>query len=127
MSGARAPGSVIGTSHAWRASHPRPEGSFKLMRDQSVGDVARQRMVGCRRFIVKSPCAKAVRRLGLLIWRAPMEAAAAPFTPARLPPWPASRPLRAGQGGALERVLERPPGNFLAAATPAAGKTTFGL
>jgi superfamily II DNA or RNA helicase len=56
-----------------------------------------------------------------------MEAATAPFTPAHIPPWPSSRPLRAWQGEALERLLERPTGNFLAAATPAAGKTTFGL
>jgi superfamily II DNA or RNA helicase len=56
-----------------------------------------------------------------------MEAATAPFAAARIPPWPASRRLRAWQSDALERVLERPSGNFLAAATPAAGKTTFGL
>lgn len=43
------------------------------------------------------------------------------------PPWPASRPLRAWQEDALARVLERPAGAFLASATPAAGKTTFGL
>jgi superfamily II DNA or RNA helicase len=44
-----------------------------------------------------------------------------------LPSWPAGRPLRAWQEAALERVLARPSGDFLASATPAAGKTTFGL
>jgi superfamily II DNA or RNA helicase len=44
-----------------------------------------------------------------------------------LPPWPADRPLRAWQLAAL-RVLEAHDGDaFLASATPAAGKTTFGL
>ena len=43
------------------------------------------------------------------------------------PPWPASRPLRAWQQRALAQVRERPAGAFLASATPAAGKTTFGL
>jgi len=44
-----------------------------------------------------------------------------------LPPWPARRPLRAWQQRALE-TLERHDGEaFLASATPAAGKTTFGL
>jgi superfamily II DNA or RNA helicase len=58
-----------------------------------------------------------------------MEALAAsprpnPRTPA---PWPAGRQLRAWQSAALEQVMARPSGDFLAAATPAAGKTTFGL
>jgi superfamily II DNA or RNA helicase len=35
--------------------------------------------------------------------------------------------LREWQQAALERVLEAPGGDFLASATPAAGKTTFGL
>ncbi|MGI8661069.1 MAG: DEAD/DEAH box helicase [Thermoleophilaceae bacterium] len=43
------------------------------------------------------------------------------------PPWPASRPLRAWQQQALAGLLRRPSGEFLASATPAAGKTTFGL
>ncbi len=42
-------------------------------------------------------------------------------------PWPSDRPLRAWQESALERVLATPGGDFLASATPAAGKTTFGL
>jgi superfamily II DNA or RNA helicase len=44
-----------------------------------------------------------------------------------LPPWRADRPLRAWQQAALEAVREHPNGSFLASATPAAGKTTFGL
>lgn len=57
-----------------------------------------------------------------------MEAARIPLTPARpLPPWPAGRPLRAWQERALETLLDSPVGDFLASATPAAGKTTFGL
>lgn len=44
-----------------------------------------------------------------------------------LPDWPGDRPLRDWQRSALERVLESPGGDFLASATPAAGKTTFGL
>ncbi|MEX2025529.1 MAG: DEAD/DEAH box helicase family protein [Thermoleophilaceae bacterium] len=56
-----------------------------------------------------------------------MEARVTP-TPARsLPDWPGDRPLREWQGEALGRVLEAPEGDFLASATPAAGKTTFGL
>ena len=44
-----------------------------------------------------------------------------------LPPWPADRPLRAWQRAAL-RVLHGHEGeSFLTSATPAAGKTTFGL
>jgi superfamily II DNA or RNA helicase len=44
-----------------------------------------------------------------------------------LPAWPPDRPLRAWQEEALDRVLASPEGDFLASATPAAGKTTFGL
>ena len=48
--------------------------------------------------------------------------------PARsLPPWPAERPLRAWQQAATEAVLGHEGPAFLASATPAAGKTTFGL
>ncbi len=47
--------------------------------------------------------------------------------PRRLPPWPSARPLRAWQRTACEAVLEHPGSSFLASATPAAGKTTFGL
>ncbi len=57
-----------------------------------------------------------------------MEAARIPTTPARsLPPWPVGRPLRAWQQSALDALLAAPSGDFLASATPAAGKTTFGL
>jgi superfamily II DNA or RNA helicase len=44
-----------------------------------------------------------------------------------LPPWPASRPLRAWQRAAVDVVAAHEGGSFLASATPAAGKTTFGL
>jgi superfamily II DNA or RNA helicase len=44
-----------------------------------------------------------------------------------LPAWPTARPLRAWQQEALEAVLAHDGGSFLASATPAAGKTTFGL
>ena len=44
-----------------------------------------------------------------------------------LPPWPAERPLRAWQQAALGALLAHDSANFLASATPAAGKTTFGL
>ncbi len=57
-----------------------------------------------------------------------MEAARIPTQAARaLTPWPADRPLRAWQERALEALLHAPSGDFLASATPAAGKTTFGL
>ena len=57
-----------------------------------------------------------------------MEAASTTAPRARtLPPWPEQRPLRAWQEAALAKLLERPSGDFLASATPAAGKTTFGL
>src|SRR3954454_10960054 len=44
-----------------------------------------------------------------------------------LPAWPAGRPLRAWQEEAVPAVLAHPQRSFLASATPAAGKTTFGL
>ncbi len=44
-----------------------------------------------------------------------------------LPPWPARRPLRAWQRSALEALSAHDGEAFLASATPAAGKTTFGL
>jgi superfamily II DNA or RNA helicase len=44
-----------------------------------------------------------------------------------LPPWSSQRPLRAWQQQAFEAVLQHPGSSFLASATPAAGKTTFGL
>src|SRR3954469_19249387 len=44
-----------------------------------------------------------------------------------LPAWPAGRPLRAWQEEAVAAVLAHPRRSFLASATPAAGKTTFGL
>ena len=57
-----------------------------------------------------------------------MTVAAAPVRHRRsLPPWPADRPLRTWQRAALD-VLDKHEGEaFLASATPAAGKTTFGL
>jgi superfamily II DNA or RNA helicase len=47
--------------------------------------------------------------------------------PRALPPWPTHRPLRAWQRTAADAVLAHEGGSFLASATPAAGKTTFGL
>jgi superfamily II DNA or RNA helicase len=44
-----------------------------------------------------------------------------------LPAWPTTRPLRTWQQEALEAVFNHTGGAFLASATPAAGKTTFGL
>jgi superfamily II DNA or RNA helicase len=44
-----------------------------------------------------------------------------------LPPWPARRPLRAWQQRALDALSGHDGEAFLASATPAAGKTTFGL
>ena len=44
-----------------------------------------------------------------------------------LSPWPAARPLRAWQEAAAEAVFAHQGDAFLASATPAAGKTTFGL
>ena len=50
---------------------------------------------------------------------------AAPRSP--LPAWPAARPLRAWQQAAAAAVFAHDGEAFLASATPAAGKTTFGL
>jgi superfamily II DNA or RNA helicase len=44
-----------------------------------------------------------------------------------LPDWPSARPLRAWQDEATEAVRAHSGASFLASATPAAGKTTFGL
>ena len=44
-----------------------------------------------------------------------------------LPAWPAGRPLRAWQEAAAAAVRAHEGEAFLASATPAAGKTTFGL
>ena len=44
-----------------------------------------------------------------------------------LPSWPADRPLRAWQRVAAEALAAHEGTSFLASATPAAGKTTFGL
>jgi superfamily II DNA or RNA helicase len=52
---------------------------------------------------------------------------AAPARSRAVPPWPAGRALRAWQREALEAVFAHPGDSFLASATPAAGKTTFGL
>lgn len=47
--------------------------------------------------------------------------------PPAVPAWPSTLPLRAWQARALAHVMARPSGDVLVAATPAAGKTTFGL
>jgi len=44
-----------------------------------------------------------------------------------LPDWPAERPLREWQAAALAALAAHDGDSFLASATPAAGKTTFGL
>jgi superfamily II DNA or RNA helicase len=44
-----------------------------------------------------------------------------------LPPWPPDRPLRAWQEAAVATLRGHESTSFLASATPAAGKTTFGL
>ena len=46
---------------------------------------------------------------------------------AALPPWPAERPLRAWQRAGAAALADHDGSSFLASATPAAGKTTFGL
>jgi superfamily II DNA or RNA helicase len=51
----------------------------------------------------------------------------APSARRSLPPWPEARPLRAWQQAAAATVFDHPGDAFLASATPAAGKTTFGL
>ncbi|HEX6601165.1 MAG TPA: DEAD/DEAH box helicase family protein [Solirubrobacterales bacterium] len=53
------------------------------------------------------------------------QAAAAPV--GSLPNWPDARPLRSWQQEATEAVRAHSSASFLASATPAAGKTTFGL
>jgi len=66
---------------------------------------------------------------------APLSAPARAARPARpavrsrrpLPPWPADRRLRAWQAAALAALHAHAGDAFLASATPAAGKTTFGL
>jgi superfamily II DNA or RNA helicase len=47
--------------------------------------------------------------------------------PVTLPRWPESRALREWQKAALDALRNHAGGSFLASATPAAGKTTFGL
>src|ERR1700742_4241650 len=49
------------------------------------------------------------------------------FARRSLPAWPTSRPLRAWQQAAAAAVFAHAGDAFLASATPAAGKTTFGL
>ncbi|HEX6954363.1 MAG TPA: DEAD/DEAH box helicase family protein, partial [Agromyces sp.] len=49
-----------------------------------------------------------------------------PSFPARAP-WGTASKLRAWQAEALDRYFETEPRDFLAAATPGAGKTTFAL
>jgi superfamily II DNA or RNA helicase len=44
-----------------------------------------------------------------------------------LPPWPEGRPLRVWQRNAVDALAAHDGDAFLASATPAAGKTTFGL
>jgi superfamily II DNA or RNA helicase len=56
-----------------------------------------------------------------------MEALSVISPPGALAPWPVARPLRAWQAAALDRMHEAPGKSFLLSATPAAGKTTFGL
>src|SRR4051794_27778275 len=51
----------------------------------------------------------------------------APTLSRTLPDWPLGRPLRAWQREAAERLAAHDGTSFLASATPAAGKTTFGL
>jgi superfamily II DNA or RNA helicase len=55
------------------------------------------------------------------------EALAVPARGPALPSWPADRPLRAWQRVAARALAEHGGSSFLASATPAAGKTTFGL
>src|SRR3954466_9228124 len=51
----------------------------------------------------------------------------APAVGRSLPSWPTGRPLRAWQQAAAAAVFDHSGEAFLASATPAAGKTTFGL
>jgi len=55
------------------------------------------------------------------------EALAVPARGRPLPSWPADRPLRAWQRVAAGALAGHEGTSFLASATPAAGKTTFGL
>ncbi|HMJ95594.1 MAG TPA: DEAD/DEAH box helicase family protein, partial [Thermoleophilaceae bacterium] len=55
------------------------------------------------------------------------EALAVPARGLALPSWPADRPLRAWQRVAARALADHGGTSFLASATPAAGKTTFGL
>ena len=56
-----------------------------------------------------------------------MPLAASPRRSRSLPAWPAGRPLREWQRAAAAAVADHGGEAFLASATPAAGKTTFGL
>jgi superfamily II DNA or RNA helicase len=56
-----------------------------------------------------------------------LSVAVPPSSRRTLPSWPATRPLRAWQLAALKVLDGHAGGSFLASATPAAGKTTFGL
>ena len=56
-----------------------------------------------------------------------MTTAVAARRPGAIPPWPDDRPLRAWQTAALGALRAHDGASFLASATPAAGKTTFGL
>jgi superfamily II DNA or RNA helicase len=55
------------------------------------------------------------------------EALAVPARGLALPSWPADRPLRSWQRAATTALAAHHGTSFLASATPAAGKTTFGL
>jgi superfamily II DNA or RNA helicase len=57
----------------------------------------------------------------------PIDAPPSPTTGRALPAWPSARPLRAWQQAAAAAVFAHSGDAFLASATPAAGKTTFGL
>jgi superfamily II DNA or RNA helicase len=61
------------------------------------------------------------------LYDASQQATAGPAGARSLPEWPDARPLRAWQKEATEAVRAHSTGSFLASATPAAGKTTFGL
>jgi superfamily II DNA or RNA helicase len=58
---------------------------------------------------------------------AAQQLAGSPARTRSLPDWPEGRPLRAWQQEATEAVRAHSGASFLASATPAAGKTTFGL
>lgn len=61
------------------------------------------------------------------LYDAPQHLTGAGARPRSLPSWPDARPLRAWQEEATEAVRAHSGASFLASATPAAGKTTFGL